>query len=295
MKCIFSIDVEDWYHILDVPSTPPISQWDTLPSRIERNFFKLLDLFEERSVSVTCFFLGWVALRYPHLVKHAQKRGHEIASHGFAHRLVYQMTPHEFCEDAIHARKILEDTVGRSIWGFRCPGFSVTAQVPWFFDKLIEAGYRYDSSVFPAPRAHGGLDSGVYAPYLVGEPGRELIEFPITVSKVLGLPICCFGGGYLRMFPLSFIRRMTRRVLRENRPVVFYVHPREIDPSQPRLPMNLLRTFKSYVNVGTTQDKLRGLVGQFPATTFRDFIDEHFVGEHRHRDKDQPCAAFPHN
>ena len=272
MTCIFSVDVEDWFHILDLPSAPRPAQWDSLPSRVEQDFLRLLDLFSERDVQVTCFFLGWVARRFPHLVKEADKRGHEIASHGCLHRLVYEMTRSEFLEDAIESRKILEDIVGRRVFGYRSAGFSVVEETPWFFDALIEAEYRYDSSVFPAKRGHGGLRTDQLAPFFVRSPSGGLIEFPITVAKILGVPICFFGGGYLRLFPVSLIEAMTSRVLEERRPVVFYIHPREVDPSHPRLPMSLGRRFKSYVNLKATETKIKGLLRRFPMTTFRSFI-----------------------
>lgn len=275
MKCIFTVDVEDWFHILDVPSTPPLSAWDSLPSRVERNFLKLLDIFAEKDVRVTCFFLGWVAERFPHLVKEADSRGHEIASHGYSHRLVYQMSREDFLVDAMRSKKLLEDLSGNPILGYRSAGFSVTEKTPWFFDALTEAGYRYDSSVFPARRAHGGLEGARFAPYRLNGGNRELVEFPITVSRVLGRPLCFFGGGYLRLFPYRLIRRMTRKVLKEGRPVVFYVHPREIDPEHPRLALGMARRFKSYVGLHTTEQKLRLLTGEFGHTTFRDFIATH--------------------
>jgi polysaccharide deacetylase family protein (PEP-CTERM system associated) len=273
MKCIFSVDVEDWFHILDLHATPPMSQWDGLPSRVEKNFLRLLDIFDENQTRVTCFFLGWVAERFPRLVREAKQRRHEVASHGYAHKLAYEMTPREFGEDATRSRKTLEDIAGCSVLGYRSPGFSVVEETPWFFDVLVEAGYVYDSSVFPAPRGHGGITTSSYAPYQVGAASRGLVEFPITVTRFLGRPFCCFGGGYLRLFPLALIKRMTRRVLAEGRPVVFYIHPREVDPSHPRLPMGLSRRFKSYVNLKSGEPKVRGLLAEFEMTTFRDYLE----------------------
>src|SRR5579863_37358 len=274
MKCIFSVDVEDWFHILDLPSTPGLSEWDSLPSCVEKNFLKLLDIFSEKDVRVTCFFLGWVAEKFPHLVKEASERGHEIASHGYSHQLVYRMGPDRFLEDTVKSKAVIEDAFGGPILGYRSSGFSVTEETPWFFDKVREAGFRYDSSVFPAPRSHGGLKSRRYAPHRVGDDPDGLIEFPITVNEVGGRPICLFGGGYLRLSPYFLIRRMASGVLQQGRPVVFYVHPREIDPHHPRLPMGLVRGFKSYVNLNTTQDKIRRLLGEFEFTTFDRFISE---------------------
>jgi len=269
---IFSIDVEDWYHILDVDSAPAISRWDELPVRVDRNFQRLMDILSERQVHATCFFIGHVAKRFPHLVREAARRGHEIASHSYEHRLVYTMTPAEFLEDASRSRKLLEDIAGAPVSGFRASGFSVTEQTPWFFEKLVEAGYSYDSSTFPASRGHGGLKSGRLQPYRLQTQAGELVELPVTVAEVMGKRMCFFGGGYLRLFPYPLVQRMSRVVLGQGRPVIFYVHPREIDPDHPRLPMGMSRRFKTYVNLRTTERKIRNILAEFPVTTFRDYI-----------------------
>jgi polysaccharide deacetylase family protein (PEP-CTERM system associated) len=274
MKCIFSVDVEDWFHILDVSSAPALADWSSMPSRVEKNFLRLLDIFSDAEVSVTCFFLGWVARRFPHLVQEAHRRGHEIASHGYSHQLAYKTAPDTFGEDALVSKRILEDTVGTRVRGYRAAGFSVTDNTEWYFEKLIEAGYRYDSSVFPASRGHGGIPNGHCDSYRVSSPSGDLLVFPISVKQVLGRPICFFGGGYLRLFPYPVIKRATTSVLAEGRPVTFYVHPREIDPDHPRLPMQIVRRFKSYFNLRTTEPKIRRLLADFEVTTFRDFISE---------------------
>lgn len=273
--CIFSVDVEDWFHILDIPGGPPLASWNSLPSRVETNFTRLLDLFSKHNAEVTCFFLGWVGERFPNLVKEASRRGHEIASHGYTHRLVYEMTREEFLDDAARSRKLLEDLSGAPVLGYRSAGFSVTERSPWFFDALREAGYQYDSSVFPASRGHGGMASSPRVPYHIGESDSGILEFPVTVADVLGKPFCFFGGGYLRLFPYSMVRRMTRQVLSEGRPVVFYIHPREIDPSHPRLPMSWIRRFKSYVNLRSTESKLDRILTEFPVTPFRALLEQH--------------------
>jgi polysaccharide deacetylase family protein (PEP-CTERM system associated) len=272
---ILSVDVEEWFHILDVASTPPIEAWDTLPSRVESNFRRLLDLFEEHRARASCFFLGWVGERYPHLVREAAQRGHEIASHGYAHKLVYQMTREEFYADAVRARKILEDASGASVVGYRSPGFSATERTMWFLEAVAEAGYRYDSSVFPAARSHGGMRGARREPYRVGGPATELVEFPISVADLFGRPMCFFGGGYLRLFPYPLIRRMARQVLAKDRPVVYYVHPREIDPAHPRLPMSAVRRFKSYVNLASTEGKLHRILQEFPMVTFHEYLAQY--------------------
>ncbi|OGW31662.1 MAG: hypothetical protein A2X54_09350 [Nitrospirae bacterium GWF2_44_13] len=274
MKNIFSIDVEDWFNILGFPGSLSISEWDALPSRIEANFIRLLDVVGEKDIKVTCFFVGYFAERFPALLKEAVKRGHEIASHGYVHNLVYEMTPDEFFMDAEKSRKIIEDIGGRAVKGYRAAGFSVTEETPWYFEKLVEAGYRYDSSVFPADRQHGGLKTGIFHPYVINTGGGEIIEFPMTITKIFNASMCFFGGGYLRFFPYQITKFMSQKVMKEGRPVIFYVHPREIDPEHPRLNMGTMKRFKSYVNLKSTEAKVRKILSDFEITTFEDFIKE---------------------
>lgn len=274
MNSIFSVDVEDWFHILDIASVPPIEQWKQMPSRVEKNFMVLLDIFSEKKVNVTCFFLGWVAEMFPHLVREAYHRGHEIASHGYAHKLVYEITQREFLDDTLRSRDLLENIIGAQIHGYRSAGFSVTAEVPWYFESLANAGFKYDSSIFPAARGHGGMRNGHYAPYKLSTESGVIIEFPITVASILGKPMCFFGGGYLRLFPYWLVRRMAKKVQKEGRTVNYYIHPRDIDPNQPRLPMNVKRKFKSYVNLKTTKHKVDRILTENCIWTFKQFIDD---------------------
>ncbi len=273
MKSILSVDVEDWFHILGLRSSPGRDEWDSLPSRVETNFMTLLDLFDAGGARVTCFFLGWVAERFPGLVREAVSRGHEVASHGYAHDLVFRQGPEEFREDAEKSKHLLEDITGRAVKGYRSAGFSSTEATPWFFEKLAEAGYTYDSSVFPATRDHGGMRTADLGPHLVPAGSGYVVEFPISVARVMGRPVCFFGGGYLRLFPWAVIRRMARKVMDEGRPIIFYIHPREVDPCHPRLPMSLKRRFKCYVNLNTVMGKLGSILRDFDLTTFEDFIE----------------------
>jgi polysaccharide deacetylase family protein (PEP-CTERM system associated) len=272
LQNIFTVDVEDWYHILDIPSAPAISEWAGLPARVEANFRNLLDLFSARNVRTTCFFLGWIAERFPHLVREAAERGHEVASHGYAHRLVFEMSPEEFREDAMKSRKLLEDLSGTRVQGYRAAGFSSTKDSPWFFEELVAAGYEYDSSIFPAERGHGGIPLAPLEPYIVATPSGTIAEFPLTVADCLGKRLCFFGGGYLRLFPYTLIRRMAKQVAASGRPVIFYVHPREIDPEHPRLPMKFSRRFKSYVNLRGTEEKIQRILADFSCTSFREHL-----------------------
>jgi polysaccharide deacetylase family protein (PEP-CTERM system associated) len=266
---ILTVDVEDWFHILDIGG-PQIDQWDNLPSRVEQNFIRLLDLFSQKKASTTCFFLGWVAKRFPHLVKEAVSRGHEVASHGYMHRLTNELTREQFYEDVLRARLVLEEITGTPVSGYRAPGFS-TAE--WFFDTLAEAGYRYDSSIFPAPHGHGGRPNSPREFHTIPcRNGQTLFEFPITVADVLGKPVCVSGGGYMRLFPYWFIRLKSREVVKQGRPVIFYIHPREIDPDQPRMPMSAYRRFKSYVNISSTEAKLARILDDFRVSTFQQYL-----------------------
>ncbi|MEE9442012.1 MAG: XrtA system polysaccharide deacetylase [candidate division Zixibacteria bacterium] len=277
MKCIFTIDVEDWFHILGIPSAPALEEWDKLPSRVENNYYRLLDILSEKNLKATCFFLGWIAEKYPHLVSECVSRGHEIASHGYGHKLVYKMSEKEFSDDAIISKKIIEDISGQKVNGYRSAGFSITEKCPWFFDALVRAGYKYDSSIFPARRGYGGIETAGLAPGNIKTPSGKLIEFPISVANILGMRVCFFGGGYLRLFPERVINIMARKVLLDNRPVIFYIHPRDIDPEQPRLPMNMIRRFKSYVNLRGTENKVRRLLDRYSWVTMKEFMKREFI------------------
>jgi polysaccharide deacetylase family protein (PEP-CTERM system associated) len=277
MKCIFTIDVEDWFQILDIPSAPALAQWDRLPSRVESNYNRLLDILSETNIKATCFFLGWIAEKYPHLIKESVSRGHEIASHGYGHKLIYKMSEKEFSDDAIKSRKIIEDISGQKVCGYRSAGFSVTEKCPWFFDVLARAGYEYDSSIFPARRGHGGIETANMAPHLIEMPYGKLIEFPISVAEIWGKRICFFGGGYLRLFPEQLIHKMAQKVLMDNRPVIFYIHPRDIDSQQPRLPMNFYRRFKSYVNLRGTENKILSLLDRYSWITMKEYMEREII------------------
>lgn len=275
-RSIFSVDVEDWFNTMR--NEPKPSAWDTIPSHVEKNLRRFLDLFDETDTKVTCFFLGYVGRRFPALVKETAARGHEIASHGFFHNCIYDLTREGFREDIADAKKVLEDASGQAVNGYRAPGFSVDPRSPWFFEELAAAGYTYDSSVFPAPHRTGGMRTSQRAPHVMHlADGAKLIEFPITAVDVLGRPMCFFGGGYLRLAPYEVIRRMSRRVLAEERPVVYYIHPREIDPHHPRAPMKPLARFSAYVNLASTEPKVRAILREFPSTSFEGYLRDNPV------------------
>jgi polysaccharide deacetylase family protein (PEP-CTERM system associated) len=274
-KCVFSVDVEDWFHIMDLPDAPQLPQWDRLPSHVAKNFYAILELLNERDVKATFFFLGWVAERHPDLVRAALNSKHEIASHGYAHDLIYEISRQQFSDDVSHAKRLLEDIGGRPVLGYRAPGFSVTDKTPWFFEVLAEAGYAYSSSIFPAERQHGGMLGFQREPKKVETNAGDIIEFPITVTDVINRPVCFFGGGYLRLFPYFVIKHMSKRVLEQGSPVIYYLHPREIDPHHPRMPMTFKRGIKSYIGLSTVQTKVRRLLRDFSFTTFNEIYKDY--------------------
>jgi len=221
---------------------------------------------------VTWFFLAWLAKEFPELVREAQQRGHEVASHGYGHRLVYTQSQQDFAEDIRTAKNILEDITGEPILGYRAPGFSIVESTPWAFEELCAAGYRYDTSIFPAKRGHGGIVSAPLEPHVIQTRNGSLVEFPVSVAEIASKRICFFGGGYLRLFPYFLIRYMTNALNRGGRPVFYYIHPREIDPDHPRLSMGWKRHFKSYVNLSTTLPKLQRLINEYEFVPFRDLL-----------------------
>lgn len=269
---VFSIDVEDWFHILDTDKSPSYNEWEGQTSIIDKNFHELLDLLDEAGIKATCFFLGWVARKYPHLVKEAKNRGHEIASHGFRHELIFKQTPDEFKKDITDAKKLLEDMSGGRVLGYRAPEFSIKNDMDWALDAIRESGYGYDTSLFPAKRGHGGYQTTAVGPRIIETKFGSLMEFPITVASTAGRNICYFGGGYLRLFPYWIIRKMAEKVIGEGRPIIFYIHPRDISLEQPRFDLGVYRNFKSYVNIATAKQKIQRILRDFKFTTFSNLI-----------------------
>lgn len=267
---IFTIDVEDYYHILEVSGTPRIQDWDRIPSRVEYGFNRLLDLLDSRDQHGTMFFLGYIARRFPDLVKRAREYGHEIASHGMHHTKVSRQTAAEFAADASDSRKLLEDLCGVAVSGWRSAGFSPNLQTSWYFEELIKSGYKYDSSLIPNRKGHQSLSQLQLAPYPIQTPSGPLLEFPISVTTICGIQMSMFGGGYLRFFPAGLIAREARKV-RQERPLIVYIHPREMDPSHPKIKMNALRFCKSYINMHSVPHKLNLLLEDAVCITMADY------------------------
>lgn len=263
----FSCELEDWFHILDSDCVPRIDDWSRLPLRAEKSIDRFLELLDANGAQATFFCLGWMAERMPQIVRRCRQAGHEIASHGYGHVLANQVGRRAFFDDIVRAKMILEDIIGREVVGFRAPGFCVKDDSRWVFDVVAEAGYRYDASVFPAHHGHGGLCGTEPRPHVIGTPHGSLVEIPVSTVSLWGRRVCLFGGGYLRLAPLALIRWGVRRLHQVGSPLILYVHPREIDPSHPRLALPLRRRFKCYVNLNSTMPKLQWLCRHYRFTT----------------------------
>jgi polysaccharide deacetylase family protein (PEP-CTERM system associated) len=259
-----SIDLEDWFHLLDVESAPPLEEWARLESRVERNTRVFLTILERHRVRATFFVLGWIAERFPGLVRELAEKGHEIASHGYGHKLVYASSPAEFESDILKSWQVISAASGRPVLGYRAPGFSVNGSCLWAFDVLARHGFLYDSSIFPSLRGHGGFYG--YSTQIVRHAcadGAGLWEIPISVLGACGLRIAFCGGGYFRFFPAWLMRWGIRRLNRRGLPAVIYLHPRDLDASQPRIEMPFRRRWKCYVNLQSTAQKLEELLREF--------------------------------
>jgi polysaccharide deacetylase family protein (PEP-CTERM system associated) len=273
VNTVFSIDVEEWFHILEADSlSKTISDWDNYPSRINESMEMLFDVLDKHNVKATLFFLGWIGEKYPGIVKEATKRGHEIASHGYYHDLVYELGYKKFREDIGKSKALLEDISGQEVKGYRAPGFSLTPDASWAYPALIEEGYTYSSSIYPAKRAHGYFTEFGDNPREIIYGGKSILEFPMTVLDAPFTSLSCFGGGYFRLFPVSWYKTAAEMVKKQNRNLIFYIHPRDIDIDQPRLELPMSRKIKCYINVGSALSKIDKILDGENYTSFEDVI-----------------------
>lgn len=259
-----SVDVEDWFQVGAFETVIDRADWDGLTCRVERNCQQILALFDEAGVKGTFFTLGWIAERYPAMMRRIAAAGHEIASHGWDHARVFTLGREAFAVDIERARKVLEDTTGQRVTGYRAPSFSIDARTPWAHEVLAEQGYVYSSSVAPIVHDHYGWRE---APRFAFRPmaGTEFVEIPVTTAEVAGRRMAAGGGGFFRLLPYAVSRWAIRQVNeRDGRPAVFYFHPWEIDPEQPRPPVAPLKSrLRHYTNLDVMAAKLARLVREF--------------------------------
>jgi polysaccharide deacetylase family protein (PEP-CTERM system associated) len=258
-----TVDVEDWFQVQAFAKTINRADWDGLERRVEANTNRILDMFAAADVKGTFFTLGWVAERHPALIRRITADGHELASHGYWHRLVHEQTPADFAEDISSARKLLEDVGGVPVIGYRAPTFSINKRNPWAFDVLEQAGYRYSSSIYPIQHDLYGMPDAPRAPFR--PQGGQLVEIPMTTLRLFGRNFPTAGGGYFRLLPYSVYRAALRRVNRDEAGGgLFYTHPWEIDAGQPRVEAApALAKFRHYLNLSAMPDRMGRLLRDF--------------------------------
>lgn len=267
---ILSVDVEDYFQVEAFSDVVDRSHWDTYSCRVEANTRRLLDLFDECCVKATFFTLGWVAERYPGLLREIVARGHEPACHSYWHRLIYTLDPKEFREDTQRAKNVIEQAAGRAVFGYRAPSYSIVSRSLWSLEILAELGFTYDSSIFPIRHDVYGIPHAPRFPFRISTAFGQLVEYPITTFRLSGvagnLPVA--GGGYLRILPFWYTRLGCRRAAREGLPVIAYIHPWEVDPQQPRLAGRLTSRLRHYTNLTSAHDRLRKLIGMGGFSSF---------------------------
>ncbi|UEX77356.1 XrtA system polysaccharide deacetylase [Sediminicurvatus halobius] len=258
-----TLDIEDYFQVSAFEGIAPRAHWDDYPGRVEANTHRLLDLMAEHGVRSTCFTLGWIAERYPALVRRIVEEGHELASHGYDHRRVRDLDDAAFREDLIRAKGLLEDAGGALVRGYRAPSFSMDARTPRAWDALAATGHAYSSSVYPIRHDHYGMPD---SPLGLHRPNGEgsALEIPVAALPAAGRTWPAAGGGYFRLLPYGVSRWSLRRINAEGRNAIFYLHPWEIDPDQPRMPGIPARTrFRHYVGLRRTEGRLRRLLQDF--------------------------------
>ena len=264
-----TIDVEDYYHVAAFASVIQPQEWERYESRVERNVNRLMDILDEYQTRATFFILGWVAERHPYLIRAIRQRGHELASHGYAHQCIYTQTPQQFREETRRSKRIIEDATGESILGYRAASYSITQQSLWALEILREEGFVYDSSIFPIHHDRYGIPESSRFGYLVkGHADSGLVELPPSTIRVAGINIPIAGGGYFRIYPYAFTRWGISHINhREHQPAVVYLHPWEIDPGQPRIHANAVSRFRQYFNLEKTEPRLVRLLRDFKFET----------------------------
>ncbi|MDT8368404.1 MAG: DUF3473 domain-containing protein [Longimicrobiales bacterium] len=259
----FTVDVEEYFHVSAFEAVVSQEQWVGLESRVAASTELILRLLEEQEARATFFVLGWVALRHPELIRRIAAEGHEIASHGWDHRRIPHQTPLQFRNSVRATRELLEDLTGTPVVGFRAPSFSVGPGDEWALDVLLEEGHKYDSSLFPIRRPGYGYPDGGRFPHRVRRPGGDLLEFPPATLRRLGVNIPAAGGAYLRFFPLWLIRAAIRDMEWDGEPAVLYIHPWELDPEQPRLPVSMTTRLRHYSGLDRTRGLVQRLLEEF--------------------------------
>ncbi len=274
MMNALTIDVEEYFNVSNFEGYIPRSRWCYVPMRIEESTLKILELLSVHGVRATFFVLGWVAERLSSLIREIRSAGHEIASHGYDHRLAYEMNPEEFRKDIQRSKAIIEDITGEPVHGYRATSYSLIRSNISYLRILAEEGFLYDSSVFPVHHDRYGIPEWFRFPAMVSEGGCNIYEVPPSTFNILGYNLPIAGGGYLRLFPIQFLSYCLRKINNvENRPAVVYFHPWELDPDQPRIKLSLSKGFRHYNNLHKTENKISYLLKRFTFGRVIDIID----------------------
>jgi len=271
-----TIDVEDYFQVSAMAPYIKREDWDRCECRVEHNIDRILQLLASKKTAATFFTLGWIAERYPDMVRRIVREGHELASHGYGHQRVTDLTEAEFFEDITRSKGLLEDLGGQAVWGYRAPSFSIGADNLWALDTLQRAGYRYSSSIYPVKHDHYGMPD---APRFAYESRNGMMEVPPTTLRMFNRNLPSSGGGYFRLMPYALSRWMLRKVNeKEEKSAIFYFHPWEIDADQPRVAgIDLKTRFRHYVNIGRTEQRLSRLLDDFQWGR----MDRIFVGDRK--------------
>jgi polysaccharide deacetylase family protein (PEP-CTERM system associated) len=275
MKNALTIDLEDYYQVSAFSSGSVVDQWDNYPSRVEHNTARLLSIFHEAGARGTFFTLGWVAKKFPKLIREIADNNHEIACHSNVHRSVHTMLAEEFREDTFVAKKLLEDITGTPVCGYRAPSFSITSTSLWAYEILMEMGFTYDSSVFPIKHPNYGWPHGPRFPFRIQAGSHSIVEFPMPTLQLAGRRAPLGGGAYLRFLPYWYTRWGLRYINRsEERPACLYLHPWELDSEQPRMHGSISTRLRHYFGLRGTEAKFRRLLVDFEMQPLRTSVEE---------------------
>ncbi len=269
-KNVVSVDVEDYFHAEVFSGVVDRSRWDSYASRVEGNTRRLLELLGDLNLHGTFFVLGWVAERFPGLVREIAAGGHELACHSYWHRLIYKLDRAEFREDTRRAKNVIEQAAGQPVYGYRAPTYSVIDRSVWALEILAELGFTYDSSIYPIRHDRYGMPGAPRSPFRFQTPSGPMTEFPITTFRLAGHNMPVGGGGYLRLLPRLYTRMGLQRVQKEGVPIVIYIHPWEVDPEQPTLPVSLKSRLRHYTNLSRTFDRFQSVLQAGKYTSFRE-------------------------
>lgn len=276
MENAFTVDVEDYFQVAAFADKISVASWPQRECRVERNTRLVLETLSQRGVHGTFFVLGWIAKRYPQLVREIAAHGHEIASHGMNHQLIYNQSQEEFREETRSSKELLEDVSQQRVIGYRAATYSITLRSLWALDILAEEGFLYDSSIFPMRHDRYGIPQAKLIPHRIDTPkGNSIVEFPISVLRYGGVTFPVAGGGYFRFFPYMLTRWGLRKLNADGQEFVFYIHPWELDPQQPRIEdASLLAKFRHYLNLKKCQQRLESLLSDFAFTPLQRILSE---------------------